>query len=233
MADVRVNGRRLLPLQSVSSLNDLIDKLESVANRNSSCLTSILLNGKEIDLENLEAGVRSELCATDVVEAKIETTAQLAFESLQIAQEMAELLTFDIKVATLKLWDSSKFAEKEIDTLLKDCHSFLTLGAHPSDLLQRSPLEMSQTAQDCLRELDKIAQSVEDATLLAVHGQFKDTCHVLVGRVMPAIERWLGLTAAFAKELEIDRLERPNLGEYADVVTFRPHAGQVPLNITR
>ena len=125
------------------------------------------------------------------------------------------------------------FAEKEIDTLLKDCHTFLTLGAHPLDLLQRSPLEMSATAQDCLRELDKIAQNVEDATLLAVHSQFKDTCHVLVGRVMPAIERWLGLTAVFAKELEIDRLERPNFGEAADVIPFRPVAGQVPVIVTR
>lgn len=233
MADVRVNGRRLALLQKETNLSLLIDKLDNIAARSSSCLTALVVNGSDVELENSEANANLQLATADVVEARIETTAQLAFESLQVAQEMAELLAFDIKVTTLKLWDTNAFAEKEIDTLLKDCHTFLTLGAHPLDLLQRSPLEMSATAQDCLRELDKIAQNVEDATLLAVHSQFKDTCHVLVGRVMPAIERWLGLTAVFAKELEIDRLERPNFGEAADVIPFRPVAGQVPVIVTR
>jgi len=232
MADVRVNGRRLALLQKETSLSLLIDKLDNIAARSSSCLTALVVNGNEIDLDDDDAIKRLQINAADVVESRIETTAQLAFESLQVAQEMAELLAFDIKVTTLKLWDTKAFAEKEIDTLLKDCHTFLTLGAHPLDLLQRSPLEMSATAQDCLRELDKIAKNVEDATLLAVHSQFKDACHVLVGRVMPSIERWLGLTAVFAKELEIDRLERPTFGEAADVVPFRPVPGQVPVIVT-
>jgi hypothetical protein len=233
MADVRVNGRRLVLLQQEKNVQSLVDKLDNMANRSNSCLTALHLNGNEVDLDAAEMLTETQLAETDIVEARIENTAQLAFESLQVAQEMAELLVFDIKVTTLKLWDSNTFAEKEIDTLLKDCHTFLTLGAHPLDLLQRSPLELSATAQECLRELDKIAQNIEDATLLAVHAQFKDTCHVLVGRVMPCVERWLGLTAAFAKELEIDRLERPNLGEASEVVPFRPRPGQVPVIVTR
>ncbi|MEN9530223.1 MAG: hypothetical protein RI932_2096 [Pseudomonadota bacterium] len=233
MADVRVNGRRLVLLQQETSIQSLVDKLDNMANRSNSCLTALHINGAEIDLDGTELIAGTSLGDNDVVEARIENTAQLAFESLQVAQEMAELLVFDIKVTTLKLWDSNTFAEKEMDALLKDCHTFLTLGAHPLDLLQRSPLELSATAQECLRELDKIAQNIEDATLLAVHLQFKDACHVLVGRVMPCIERWLGLTAVFAKELEIDRLERPKFGEAAEVVPFRPVPGQVPVIVTR
>ncbi|NBO37827.1 hypothetical protein EBU99_04510 [bacterium] len=234
MADVRVNGRRLALLQKETQLQALVDKLDGIAARSASCLTALLIGGVEVDLENAETlAALPALTDADVVEARIENTAQLSFESLQVAQEMAELLIFDIKVTTLKLWDANSFAEKEIENLLKDCHTFLTLGAHPLDLLQRSPLELSATAQDCLHELDKVAQCVEDATLLAVHSQCKDSCHVLVGRVMPAVERWLGLSTIFAKELEIDRLERPNLGEAADVVPFRPVPGQVPFNITR
>lgn len=213
MADVRVNGRRLAVLQSESSLRLLIDKLDQLASRNQSCLTALLINSRELDLDQPESVATTALQAADVIEARIENTNQLAFESLQVAQEMAELLVFDIKVATLKMWDSHVFAEKELDTLLKDSHSFLTLGAHPLGLLQRSPFELSASAQDCLRELDRIAQCVEDATLLAAHAQHKDACHVLVGRVMPSIERWLGLTAVFAKELEIDRVQRPMIAE--------------------
>jgi hypothetical protein len=74
---------------------------------------------------------------------------------------------------------------------------------------------------------------VEDATLLAVHEESKDACHVLVGRVMPSIERWLGLTAVFAKELEIDRLEKPGLVEAAEIVAFKQPEGRPFLNITR
>jgi hypothetical protein len=233
MADVRVNGRRLALLQSENSLQMLIEKLEGVAARSSSCLTALILNGKEVDLDAAENSFKTGLGGSDVVEARIENTAQLSFESLQVAQEMAELLAFDIKVTTLKLWDADTFAEKEIETLLKDCHTFLTLGAHPLDLLQKSPLELSATAQDCLRELDRVAQHVEDATLLAVHQQFKDACHVLVGRVMPSIEKWLGLTAVFAKELEIDRLEKPKIGETSEVIPFLPTSGPVPIIVTR
>jgi len=233
MADVRVNGRRLALLQTEGRLQLLVEKLEGIAARSASCLTALFVNGKEIDIDSLESISSDTLESGDVIEARIENTAQLSFESLQVAQEMAELLAFDIKVTTLKLWDADTFAEKEIETLLKDCHTFLTLGAHPLDLLQKSPMELSATAQDCLRELDRVAQHVEDATLLAVHHQFKDACHVLVGRVMPSIERWLGLTAVFAKELEIDRLEKPKIGEPSEVLPFRPVSGQVPVIISR
>jgi hypothetical protein len=220
-------------LQSETEITSLIGKLDMIAGRSQSCLTALRVNGKEVDLDQPDLFEMKTLSNSDVAEARIENTAQLSFESLQVAQEMAELLVFDIKVATLRMWDSTSFAEKEIETLLKDCHTFLTLGAHPLDLLQRSPQELSATAQDCLRELDRIAQSVEDATLLAVHEESKDACHVLVGRVMPSIERWLGLTAVFAKELEIDRLEKPGLTEAAEIVAFKQPDGRSPLSLTR
>lgn len=233
MADVRVNGRRMTLLQSESHLDKLIDKLDNIANRSSSCLTALFLNGAEVELDGLSTEKLPQLTNQDVVDARIENTAQLAFESLQVAQEMAELLSFDIKVATLKLWDSNSFAEKEMDTLLKDCHTFLTLGAHPLDLLQRSPSEMSDSAQNCLKELDSVAQHIEDATLLAVHSKFKESCHVLVGRVLPALERWLGMTAHFAQELEIDRVEVPKFNQPPEVVPFKPTPGEVPIVVTR
>ncbi|NBW80257.1 hypothetical protein EBR21_00750 [bacterium] len=233
MADIRVNGRRMAILQNESNLQSLVEKLDNLAARNKSCLTALTIGGRDVDLDNLDSVDTKLISAGDVIEARIENTAQLSFESLQVAQEMAELLVFDIKVATLRMWDSNSFAEKELDTLLKDCHSFLTLGAHPLDLLQRSPLELSATAQDCLRELDQVAQKVEDATLLAVHSQYKDSCHVLVGRVMPTIERWLGLTAAFAKELEIDRIEKPALVEPAEVIPLNAFNRSVPVQINR
>ncbi|MFZ9519844.1 MAG: hypothetical protein ACO3A4_05145 [Silvanigrellaceae bacterium] len=233
MADIRVNGRRMVILQSETRLQALVEKLDNLAYRNKSCLTAMTVGGRDIDLDNLDSLEIKLLGANDVVEARIENTAQLSFESLQVAQEMAELLVFDIKVATLRMWDSNTFAEKELSTLLKDCHTFLTLGAHPLDLLQRSPLELSATAQECLMELDRIAHNVEDATLLAVHTQFKDACHVLVGRVMPTIEKWLGLTAAFAKELEIDRIEKPALVEPSEVIRLSSLNGSAPIHITR
>ncbi|MEY2987976.1 MAG: hypothetical protein RJB13_1497 [Pseudomonadota bacterium] len=233
MADVRVNGRRMTLLQNETNLSKLIDKLDNIAIKSASCLTALFINSSEFDLDNSESNSNHQLSELDVVEARIENTAQLAFESLQVAQEMAELLTFDIKVATLKLWDSKSFAEKEMDTLLKDCHSFLTLGAHPLDLLQRSPKELSESAQNCLRELDCVAQHVEDATLLAVHSKFKESCHVLVGRVLPTLERWLGMTAHFAQELEIDRVELPKFNQASDVITFKPTPGEVPIVISR
>lgn len=233
MADVRVNGRRLAILQNESKVQSLVDKLDNLAGRNNSCLTALTIDGKDVDLDALETLSGLDLSGNRVIEARIENTAQLSFESLQVAQEMAELLVFDIKVATLKMWDSNAFAADEIDTLLKDCHSFLTLAAHPLDLLQRSPHELSATAQDCLRELDRIAHCVEDATLLAVNAESKDSCHVLVGRVMPSIERWLGLTAAFAKELEIDRVEKPTLADPADIIAFKAPKGTAAINIVR
>jgi hypothetical protein len=235
MADVRVNGRRLTVLQKETNLQRLVEKLEALADRNKSCLTSLAVEGKNIELDLLEqlSPAQLQLKGHEIVEAKVENTAQLSFESLQVAQEMAELLVFDIKVATLKMWDSNHVPERELEILLKDCHAFLTLGAHPLDLLQRSPFELSAGAQDCLRELDRIAQSVEDATLLAINAQTKDACHVLVGRVMPSVERWLGLTAGFAQELEIDRIQKPDLGEGAEVMPFRPLVGQRNILVTR
>jgi len=233
MADVRVNGRRMTLLQNEANLGSLIDKLDSVAARSSSCLTALFVNGTEIELDSTTPESFPQLIEQDIIEARIENTAQLAFESLQVAQEMAELLTFDIKVATLKLWDSNSFAEKEMDTLLKDCQAFLTLGAHPLDLLQRAPKEMSESAQNCLRELDCVAQHVEDATLLAVHSKFKESCHVLVGRVLPSLERWLGMTAHFAQELEIDRVELPKFNQNPEVIPFNPTPGEVPIVVTR
>jgi len=50
---------------------------------------------------------------------------------------------------------------------------------------------------------------------------------------MPSIERWLGLTAVFAKELEIDRIEKAAVAEPADILAFKQSSGQPQLNITR
>ena len=47
--------------------------------------------------------------------------------------------------------------------------------------------------------------------------------HVLVARVLPAIERWLGLTAAFAQEVEIDKVQVPTI--ITEGVPGLAHAG--------
>lgn len=208
MADVRINGRRIPILQAIDTAGVLIQRLESIGSRNNTELTSLTINGRAVDLDQSHTA-RLRLDRDDTVEARMESHEQMAFESLQVAQEMAELLVFDLKVATLHLWDNSRYQDKSLETLLTDCSLFLSLGARPLDLLGKSPDDLPPVAQDCLKQLDAVANSVEDATLLAVSGNGKDACHLLVGRVMPAIERWLGLTVPFAEHLQIDKVQLP------------------------
>lgn len=204
MADVRVNGKRIPPLQAVGDIATLIQKLEGLAVKNNCALTGLRVNNSEIDIDNMEYH-RMKLDNEDTIEAKFDTPEQLSFESLQVALDMAELLLFDLKVATLKIWDRDDAYTKTLETLIEDCNLFLSLAARPIYLLNRKPEDMEVEAQNCLQELDRIANYVENATLLAVHGRNKEACYVLVGMVKAAIERWNGLSAIFAESLNIDQ----------------------------
>lgn len=206
MADVRINGKRLPPLQSIDTLAALMKKLEAIAQKNNSALTSLSINNNNIDIDNPEY-LRLKLENEDTIDAKLDTSEQLSYESLQVALDMAGLLVFDLKVVTLKLWDSGKNYEKSLETLLNDCNLFLSLGARPIYLLNKDPEKLESEAQLFLRQLDSIAYHVEDATLLAVHGHSKEACYVLVGMVKPAIERWIGLSAKFAQILDINTVK--------------------------
>lgn len=206
MADVRVNGERIPPLQSVDNIATLIQRLENLANKNNSALTSLRVNNSDIDIDNIEFH-KMKLDNEDTVEAKFDTPEQLSFESLQVALEMADLLIFDLKVATIKIWDNDKAYEKTLETLLHDCNLFLSLAAKPIYLLGKQPENLEVEPQNCLQELDRIANYVENATLLAVHGRHKDACFVLVGQAKAAVERWIGLSAIFAQSLDINTLQ--------------------------
>ena len=203
MADVRVNGKRVPPLQSVNDMATLIGKLETLANKNNSALTSLMVNKADIDIDNKEFH-RMKLENDDTIDVKFDTAEQLSFESVQVALDMADLLLFDLKVATLKIWENDKAYEKTLETLLEDCNLFLSLAAKPIYLLNKEPESLEVEAQNCLQELDRIANYVENATLLAVRGYAKESCTVLVGMVQAAIERWSGLSAIFAQSLHIN-----------------------------
>ena len=214
MADVRINGKRFPALQAIDVLGQLVNRLEALGSSHPSAVTSVHLNGRLVDIDTPDL-LRMRLDNEDTIEVRMETVAQMAFECIQVAQEMAELLVFDLKVATLHLWSNNRQQDKSLETLINDCHKFLSLGARPLDLLGADPHTLPSVAQQCLRQLDSVAANVEDATLLAVSGEAKDACHILVARVKPAVERWLGLSAAFAEQLEIDRLEVPTFVEKA------------------
>lgn len=209
MADVRVNGKRIPPLQSIDTLSVLMKRLEAIAQKNNSSLTSLSINNTSIDIDNPEF-LRLKLENEDTIEARLDTPEQLSYESLQVALDMAGLLVFDLKVVTLKLWDSGKNYEKSLEILLNDCNLFLSLGARPIYLLNKDPDTLELEAQLFLRQLDTIAHHVEDATLLAVHEHAKEACYVLVGMVKPAIERWIGLSAKFAQILDINTVTITN-----------------------
>ena len=226
MADIRINGRRIPALQAIDNGLLLVKRLEAIGQRNSTALTGLSINGRVFEIENSELS-RLKFENDDTVEARMETREQLSFESLQVAQEMAELLVFDLKVATLKMWDNNRYFEKSLETLLSDCNLFLTLGARPIELLECNLLQISTSGEACLRQLDAVANHIEDATLLAVNGEHRDACHVLVARVQPSIEKWLGLTAAFAQELEIDKVQVPTIITEGVPGLATPHAGQL------
>jgi hypothetical protein len=178
--------------------------LESLANKNNSALTALKVNNSEIDIDNIDYH-KMKLETDDTIEAKFDTPEKLSYESLQVALDMADLLIFDLKVATLKIWDNELTYIKKLERLLEDCNLFLNLAARPIYLLNRKPEDLEIEAGNCLQELDRIANYVENATILAVHGRNKDACYVLVGMVKTAIERWIGLSAIFAQSLNINR----------------------------
>ena len=206
MADVRVNGKRIPALQAVGSFGVLMTRLESLAGTQDTAITAVSVNHEEIDFENFEL-YKMRLGEEDMVEVRMETVSQMAYECMQVAQEMAELLVFDLKVATLALWDNSANGSKTLETLLNDCQKFLMLAARPLDLLGAKPDDLPPHAQEYLKQMDAIANTLEDATLLAVNGSQRDACHLLVSRVMKGVERWLGLSMAFAEVLEINKVQ--------------------------
>ena len=206
MADVRINSKRFPVLQAIDSVGTLVTRLDTLGAKEGTTLTSLSVNGSNIDLDSLET-MKMKLEPRDTVVALMESAEQLALQSLQVAQEMAELLVFDLKVATINLWENTRTQQKNLETLIGDCHLFLSLGARPIDLLGRDPRTAGPAIENCLRQLDRIANNVEDAVLLAAHGRGRDACHVLVARVMPAIEGWLRLSHDFAEHLSIGDVE--------------------------
>lgn len=225
MSDVRINGRRFPILKAVDNLNSLIQKMDSLGQRNNTCLTTLTLNNRimNIDATNL---AQIKLTDEDIVEARMESSEQLAYESLHVAQEMAELMVFDIKVATLHLWDNLKQQYQSLETLLTDCNLFLTLAARPHELLGIELSQMTPEARKCLQLLDVVANNLEDATLLAATQHPKDACHVLVARVLPALENWMGYTPLFAEQLKIEEFKSPVFAmESGQLSEIKPSSG--------
>ena len=202
MADVRINGKRLPRLTSVDSLKNLLPKIELICQKNRYAITGCYLNEKEMDIDN-EKILMLKLETEDKVEIKIESPEQLSYESLSVAQDMADLLMFDIKVSTIRLWNSEADYEPTLATLLKDCYYFLSLAARPIYLLNKELKDLDPQSEACLKELDKIANALEDATLFSVHKKNKEACEVLILIVKPAIETWIGLSAMFAEKMNI------------------------------
>jgi hypothetical protein len=207
MADVRINGRRYPSLQSIDSVQVLYQRLELIAQESASEITGLLLDGKDIDLENI-VRYKISLHAEDKVEVHMETVQQMSFECLQVAQEIAELLVFDIKVATLNVWDGTSQQLKTLETLLQDSEKFLLLAARPLELMNADSSKLPAAAKQCLRQLDEVAQHLEDTALLAVTGNNKESCAVMLQRLLPSIERWLGLSGVFAEQLQINKINK-------------------------
>lgn len=205
MPEVRVNGRRMPNLQPVSVMGSLLEKLETWGQRTSTVLTRLSINGSDVEFESAEMQ-KMRLGTDDLIEVKMESPEQMSYESLQVAQDMAELLIFDLKVATIQMWEAAKAHQSSMETLLDDCQLFLLLAARPIDLLGVKLDELPYDAERCLRELDSIAQYVEDATLLCVHEELRDACAILCNRVLPCIEKWMGASGHFAEFLNIDRV---------------------------
>ncbi len=206
MAEIRINAKRFPTLQTVDNLGALVNKLDQLGAKEGSCLTTLSINGQDMDIDNPEM-FKMRLDTADVVEALMESAEQLALQSLQVAQEMAELLVFDIKVATLNLWENTRTQSKNLETLLRDCNLFLTLASRPVELMGRNPRNVEKPVEECLRILDRIANGVEGAVLLATRDQQKDACRILVSKVMPNIESWLQATDAFSDRLNLTNFE--------------------------
>jgi hypothetical protein len=206
MAEVRINGKRYPTLQAVDTLGALVNKLDALGVKEGTCLTSVVINGTEADIDNPEM-FKLRLENSDVIESLMESAEQLSIQSLQVAQEMAELLVFDIKVATLNLWENTRTQSKNLETLLHDCKMFLSLAARPIDLMGRDPRNVDKSVENTLRILDRIADGIEGAVLLATNNSQRDACRVLVAKVMPNIEAWLHAAEAFSDKLNLTKFE--------------------------
>jgi len=208
MAQVRINGTRFPILQSVRDVGTLISRIELMASKDNRYLTHMAINGKALDLESPDVE-KWKVENEDVVDVLTETPESLALQSLQVAQEMGELLAFDIKVATLHLWDNTKFQVQTLHSLLKDCQLFLSLGSRPIEVLGRNPREVPAPIMSLLGCLDSVADHVEDTILLATAQKPKEACHVLIARVLPALKDWLERSTELADYLHL----KPHLHE--------------------
>jgi len=202
MADVRINGKRIPKLKTLNNLKNLMVKIDFICEKNHYAVTNVMINNKDIDVEN-EKLLSLSLDESDTVEIKLESPEQLSYESLSVAQDMADLLLFDLKVSTIRLWNSTLDYEPSLETLLKDCYYFLSLAARPIYLLNQDPNNLDEDSTKCLKILDGIASDLEDATFLSVHAENKSACEVLILKVKPAIETWVGLSVLFAEKMKI------------------------------
>ena len=202
MADIRINGKRFPSLQSLGVVNKLLEKLEQLSIKNRESITMLRINESEIDISN-EKLRTLKIDDTDKVEVRMETPEKLSYESLNVALDMADLLLNDIKVSTLNLWNSEKDYEPTLETLIEDSYYFLSLAARPIYLLDANINSLAPDSEKCLRQLDKISDLLKNITYLSIKKQNKDACHLLVAKVIPAIETWIGLSGSFAANLNL------------------------------
>jgi hypothetical protein len=203
MADVRINGRRYPSLQSIDSIQNLFQKLEHYAFENRSEITSMFIDGKEIEIEEIYR-YKIKLHTDEKIEVQMQTPEEMSFECLQVALEMAELLVFDIKVATINVWDGSAQQIKTLQTLLQDAEKFLLLASRPVELLKTNINRLPSASTQCLQQLDLVALNLEDTALLVTTQNNKEACFVLIKRLLPSLEKWIGLSAVFAEQLQIN-----------------------------
>jgi len=202
MADIRINGTRFPSLQSLGAVNGLLEKLENLSTKTRESVTMLRINDSEIDISNDRLRAL-KLDDTDKVEVKMETPEKLSYESLNVALDMADLLMNDIKVSTLNLWNSEKDYEPTLETLIDDSFYFLSLAARPIYLLDTNINNLDPDSEKCIKQLDKISDLLKNVTYLSIKKQNNDACHILVAKVIPAIETWIGLSGSFADNLNL------------------------------
>lgn len=204
MADIRINGKRFPSLQSLGVVNGLLEKLEQLSAKNRESITMLRINDSEIDLSN-EKLRALKIDDTDKIEVRMETPEKLSYESLNVALDMADLLINDIKVSTLNLWNSEKDYEPTLETLIEDSYYFLSLAARPIYLLDANLNNLDPDSEKCLKQLDIISDLLRNIVYLSIKKQNKDSCHLLVAKVIPAIETWIGLSGSFAERLNLHK----------------------------
>ena len=204
MADIRINGKRFPSLQSIGVVNGLLEKLDLLSTKNRESITMLRINDSEIDLSNDKLRAL-KIDDTDKVEVRMETPEKLSYESLNVALDMADLLLNDIKVSTLNLWRSEKDYEPTLETLIEDSYYFLSLAARPIYLLDANINNLDPDSEKCLKQLDTISNFIRKIAYLSIKKQNKDACHLLVSKVIPAVETWIGLSGNFAEKLNLSK----------------------------